>query len=165
MAMQDDVEKVVGVIPNLKRKKGWFKSETVNLVFTGRRMIVAQLTSRMIQDESKRLNEQAKAEGKGFLSRMGTTAFAGVNFYKKYFDMNPEDIIREHADNYVFEKNQISGYKVDRGNQVMDDDGVYRGRPPKIKITAGGGKLEYKFVTGSILPGQAEGIIDGFMKS
>lgn len=155
-------EKVVAVIPNAIKKK-FLSQKAYNLVFTPSRLIVAELTSQMVKDEVKRVNEQKKAEGKGFLSRWGSTMFAGTGVYTRYFEMPPDAILAEQPENFALTADQIQSYKVKDGRTVYEGDDTARRVPPEIEIKTASGKFKYSFGTGGITAREARQTMDTFL--
>ncbi len=98
------MEKVVYIIPNLTYKKGMFKSASVNLVVTDKRLIVAHITKEMLKE--------ARKEAGGFLR--GITS--GFTLYKKYYEMEPEKILQETADNFSIPISEIKEIKLKSGD-------------------------------------------------
>ncbi|MFH1722199.1 MAG: zinc ribbon domain-containing protein [Candidatus Altiarchaeota archaeon] len=156
-------ESVVAVLPIVRRKKGLFGQETFNLVFTQQRIIFAQLTSDMIKVEAKRKNDEAKAEGKGFLSRMASSAFSGYSLHERYPAMAPEDVLAETPGNFSLTPADISSYKVKGGGTYYENDGTARSKPNELEIKSSQGKLKFQFDQGSVSQKEARTLIDTFL--
>jgi len=109
-----DSEQVLGVIPNITRKKGFFGQEAFNLVVTKKRLIFAQLTTAMIKDAADKAAKQAKEEGKGLLGQMFVTATSGFSLFRKYFSMMPEDILHENPSNFDVDLRAVKLARVER---------------------------------------------------
>ena len=103
-------ERVIGVIPNCNT--GMLGTKSYNLVVTNYRLIMAQLTSQMIKQESAMVSQQSKQNGEGILKRMASTMMSGHNLYQRYFNMDPQSIVMETPGNYFVDLRQIRSAKV-----------------------------------------------------
>jgi hypothetical protein len=132
------------VLPSLSRRKGLMGVEAFNAVVTDGRIIFAQQTNQMVQEEAK------KKRG-GFLANMAGAMTAGFNIWKRYLEMPPEQALQETPGNFFIPMNQIRKVKYDGGrtlykkgaftvglNTKDDDDG-----PAKLEIETVAEK--YKF--------------------
>ncbi len=107
-------EKILEVIP-VNWKKSMFKLEPWALVITDKRMLFAKWTQELFKKESERRKEETKEAGGGklkqFFSQMGT----GFSYYKKYYEMTPEEIIGEHNENFALAPNDIVRVDMKKG--------------------------------------------------
>ncbi|BAD86371.1 hypothetical protein TK2182 [Thermococcus kodakarensis KOD1] len=103
-----EMEKVLYVIPNLEYHKGFFKSALVNLVVTDEKIIVAHVKKEMIQ----KAREEAKERGDGFFKRLAS----GWTMHERYYDMSPEDVLKESPENFSIPLNGIKEVKLKGGN-------------------------------------------------
>lgn len=107
-------ETVIGVLANATQARG-FGRKTYNLVVTDQRIILAELTSKMIAAEGERVAKEAKERGENFLAQMGKRALAGVNLFERYYQMAPDAILAENKDNAAIPIAEIRSCDVDRG--------------------------------------------------
>ncbi len=141
---QGYAERLVGVLPGLSRRKGLMSVEAFNAVVTDGRIIFAQQTNKMVQEEAK------KKRG-GFLSNMAGAMSAGFNIWKRYLEMAPEQALQETPGNFFIAMNQIRKVKYDGGrtlykkgaftvgiNTKDDDDG-----PAKLEIETVAEKFKF----------------------
>ena len=133
-------ETIQGIIPNAQ--SGMLGQKAFNLIITDKRLIVATLTSEMIKQEAKRQAEASKAQGEGFFKRMAKTAMAGTSFYKRYFDMTPEQILAEHADNYAIEPSLVKKMRVKQG---YFNEHQSKRTPNELRIKSSDGKNVFRF--------------------
>ena len=140
-----NAEKIIGIVPNLNKKKGWFSWQTFNLVLTDRRVIAAELTSDMIKAEAAKKSREAKEQG--FLKQMISTAFSGYGIYQRYYTMQPDAILSENAGNYALDIARIKSLEVkhkhyERDNKHYDET--------ELLIKADSGKYSFKAVAGGM---------------
>ncbi|NJF25225.1 hypothetical protein [Thermococcus sp. Bubb.Bath] len=102
------MENVLYVIPNLNYHKGFLKSALVNLVLTNQRIIVAHVKKELIQEA----REEAKARGDGFFKRLAS----GWTMHERYYDMSPEDVLKEAPENFSIPLREINEVKLKSGN-------------------------------------------------
>lgn len=140
-------EKILGALPNVSLKKGLFKSILYNLVITDKRMIFARFRKELIKEEAKKRAEKLEEEGRGkvrqFFAKLGT----GLTFYKRYFDMDPEEILKETEGNFFIVPSNVSKIRLKKGSVSYDEDGnVGYENPHTLFITTSSGeKLKLLF--------------------
>ncbi len=139
-------ERIVGVIPAIRRKTGLFSSKTYNLVVTDRRILFAELTQQMATQAAKDAAEEAKAQGKGFFARAAQTALSGHRIYQKYWQMAPDAILAETPGNYAVELRDIVSVQVHAG---MWDEVHGRHDQDEMRIKTHREKMKLTFVQGS----------------
>ncbi len=107
-------EKIIEVVP-VNWKKSMFKQEPWALVITDQRMLFAKWTQELFKKESERRKEETKEAGGGklkqFFSQMGT----GFTYYKKYYEMTPDDILKEHNENFALAPSDIVSLDMKKG--------------------------------------------------
>lgn len=150
-------EKIVGIIPNTHT--GFFGNKCYNLIVTDKRLVVAELTSAMIKESSKKASEESKARGEGILKRMAGTAFSGVNYYDKYFSMPMDQIISENPNNFIIDPSMVN--KIRLSSRYIDADQTRFEN--EIKIKWSGGKTVFKF--NSISKTEAKNILENTFPS
>ncbi|HSW58485.1 MAG TPA: zinc ribbon domain-containing protein [Dehalococcoidales bacterium] len=106
-------EPVIGAI-GAARKTGMFSQESVHIIVTPRRLIIAAFTNEMIK-------QAAKEEGKsGLLSGMIGAATLGYSYYKRYLTMPPEEALKENSQNFSLEKGAIRKARLELGKRRLD---------------------------------------------
>ncbi|MGB9842729.1 MAG: hypothetical protein ACPLN1_00050 [Caldisericia bacterium] len=107
-------EKILEVVP-VNWKKSMFKQEPWALVITDQRMLFAKWTQELFKKESEKRKEETKEAGGGklkqFFSQMGT----GFTYYKKYLEMTPDDILKEHNENFALAPSDIIRLDMKKG--------------------------------------------------
>jgi len=139
-------EAVIGVIANATVART-FGRKTYNLVVTNKRLISAELTSKMIAEEAERVSREAKARGEGFMAQMGKRALAGVNLYQRYYTMPVEDIVAENKDNWSIPIGEIQSCKMD------EEDNGY---PTRLTIQWAQGKNTFTFDAATLGSGRVK---------
>lgn len=130
-------EPVLGVVPNLARKKGLLSYENFNLIVTPRRLIFALATQKMLADAAKQAADEAKAEGKGLLGRMVSTMASGFVFHRRYLEMEPEAILRETQGNFALDPRIIKSIRLVMGDSDENE-------PDKVIIQTVSGKMQFQ---------------------
>jgi hypothetical protein len=92
-------ERVIGVIPTARIKTGMFSSKAYTLVFTNRRLILAEMTKQLLAAEIERSRAAAKAQGGGFFSQWGAQLKTSFTFGAQYLTANPDAILAETPGN------------------------------------------------------------------
>lgn len=139
-------EKVLGAIPNVSLKKGLFKSVIYNLIVTNERLLFAKFRKELFKEEARERAEELEEQGKGkirqFFAKLGT----GFTFYKRYLDMDPEDILKETEDNFFLTPQAVRSIKLKRGRVSYDEDGDEYQNPHTLLITTTSGeKMKFLF--------------------
>jgi hypothetical protein len=107
-------ERIVSIIPNLKKPKSFGRWDTYNLIVTERRCIFAMLTSDMLNRAIKEANEQGKQQGKGFLDRWGDQISASMGYWRRYESMDPASALSENKENFSFDRSAVKKAYVSR---------------------------------------------------
>jgi hypothetical protein len=105
------VETVLGAIV-VRKPKSMGRWDTYTGVITSQRLIIAQMTSKMITDAAKQSRDQAKAEGKGFFGQWADQLRATWNYSQRYLSMQPQSILNETPGNFAIDNTTISSIKV-----------------------------------------------------
>jgi hypothetical protein len=106
-------ERIVSIVPNLKKPKSFGRWDTYNLVVTDRRCVIAFLTADMLNRAIKEANERGKSEGKGFMDRWGDQMSASLEYWRRYESMDPEAILMENRENFTIELSAVKKAYVD----------------------------------------------------
>jgi len=125
-------EQVVGIIPDLKHKKGLLKYEPCNVIVTGSRLIVAIMTKQMRK------------------------ALADTSPEEKYRGMAIEDILSETEGNFAITADEIKRIRVERGS---GGDIEVSGGPDRLIIKSTAGKHLFTFGTKSISAKEARALL------
>lgn len=134
-------EKILGVIANAKKPKMLGASwDTYNLVVTERRMIMAQLTQKMMNAAIAEAQAKAKAEGKGFFGVWADQMSAMFRYAIRYETMAPDAVLAETPGNFALENSQIA--VVDLSLKDNEDSSQYN--EFKMVIKSAGGKFEFR---------------------
>lgn len=131
-------ENVLGVVEDLRT--GFLGRNSYNMVLTDRRLIFAKYSTELMKQEREKAMEGAK--DKGFFGKWKASISSGFNFHKRYYSMEPQDILQEDEDNYEISPKDISSIKlIDRGFDMGSD----KREPNEMKIKWSGGKEKFKF--------------------
>jgi len=125
-------EQIVGIIPDLKHKKGFLKYEACNVIVTDRRLIVARMTKQMRK------------------------VLASTSAEEKYRGMAIEDILSETEGNFAIDASGIKRLRVERG---AGGDIDTSGGPDRLIIKSTAGKHVFTFGTKSISAKDAKAIL------
>jgi hypothetical protein len=128
-------ETVVGVIPNLSRRKGLLGIENFNIVITTQRLVFATLTEQMLKDNAAQVNRATQTEGKNVFARSAAMMTAQANFAQRYLTLSPEAALAETPGNFAVPHSQIKSIKL---SAAQDDDEV-----DQIKIESTQGKFQF----------------------
>ena len=127
-----DAETIVGIIPDLKHKKGLLKYESCNVIVTNNRLIVARMTKEI------------------------RSALADTSAEEKYRGMAIEDILSETEGNLAIEASGIKRLHVERG---AGSDIDTSGGPDRLIIKSTAGKHVFTFGTKSISAKEAKALL------
>jgi hypothetical protein len=130
---------VRGIIPNVHA--GLLGQKAFNIIITETDLIIAQMTSAMVNQEIKKVKEESKNTGEGFLKRMASTMTVGYHIHERYFSMSPEQILNETPGNMIISNNSIKKIRIEMGR--IYEEG--KSQPNTLKIVWDGGKLKYAF--------------------
>lgn len=125
-------EQVVGIIPDLKHKKGLLKYEPCNVIVTGSRLIVAIMTKQMRKS-------------------LGDTPLD-----QKYRGMTMDSILTETQGNFAIAAEEIKRIRVERGS---GGDIEVSGGPDRLIVRTTSGKHLFTFGTKSISAKEARALL------
>lgn len=132
-------ENVLGIIPNVQ--SGLLGTKSFNLIVIDKGIIVAQFTNKMLKEEAKKTNQDAKERGDGFLKRIGNQMTSRASFHERYLSMSKDQIISETDGNYFISEPEIKKIRVKSGQNFEDD----KSTPHQIKIVYSSGKAKFSF--------------------
>jgi len=133
------IEKMVGLVPLVRKPKSFGRSDTYTLILTESRMVFAQLTGDMMKQAAAEAQRKGKEEGKGFLARWGDQLKACSSFAERYWQMAPEAALGETKGNFALPNASVRKIKVSTKGGSDDDESF-----TELKIEAASGKLEYR---------------------
>ncbi|MCX6653800.1 MAG: zinc ribbon domain-containing protein [Candidatus Bathyarchaeota archaeon] len=84
-------ERIISIVPNLKKPKSFGRWDTYNLIVTDKRCVFAILTADMLNKSIQEANEQGKAQGKGVMDRWGDQMSATMGYWRRYESMDSWD--------------------------------------------------------------------------
>jgi len=134
------IEKLLGVIPLVRKPKSFGRSDTYTLILTDSRMVFALLTSDMMKTAAAEAQRKGKEEGKGFLARWADQLKACSSFAERYWEMSPDAALGETKGNFALANSSVRRIKVSSKGGSDDDDESYT----ELKIESTAGKLEYR---------------------
>ena len=137
-------ERIVAIVPNLKKPKSFGRWDTYNLIVTERRCIFATLTSEMLNRAIKEANEQGKTEGKGFMDRWGDQLSASMGYWRKYESIEPEAALRENKENFAIDLSTVKNNKTNRKDRQGQGRNAPRVHYWEVTIKTRGGKFEFE---------------------
>ncbi len=130
-------EKVTGVIPDLRT--GMFGNKSYSLVVTDRRLIFAEITNELLKQEREKAVSDS---GGGFMSKWKASMGSHYSFHERYYDMDPDDTLKENQNNFEIRPDQIRSVKL-RSSNAWSNDG--KQSPNKMVVKWTGGKNKYNF--------------------
>ncbi len=130
-------ERIIGVVPNLNT--GMFGQSSFTLVVTNYRLIFAEVTKQLLNQERERAT--AGVQNEGMMSRWKASMSSHFNFHNRYHNMPPQSILQESPNNYELRPDQIKTVKVRAGhydygsNQQLSNKMVIKSTIGKKKFT------------------------------
>ena len=137
-------ETVIGVIPTARIKTGLFSSKAFTLVFTDRRLILAEMTKELRSAEIERARAEAKAQGGGRLSQFGAQLKTSVRFGSQYMGADPAAILAETPGNAAVSPADVRSLKIERKTRNAGSDDDFEQQFLKITIETAAGKQTYE---------------------
>ncbi len=131
-------EKVIGVIPNLG--SGMLGQHSHTLVVTNYRMIFAEVTKQLLNQERERA--VAGVQDEGMMSRWKAQMSSHFNFHNRYYNMPPQSILQESPNNYELRPDQIKSVKIKAGHYDYGSGQQYSN---KMVIKSSIGKKKFTF--------------------
>jgi hypothetical protein len=137
-------ETVIGIIPTARIKTGMFSSKAYTLVFTNRRLILAEATKQLVTAEIERSRAAAKGQGGGFFSQWGAQLKTSFSFGAQYLSMHPEAILAETPGNGALTPADVREIKIERKSRSAGGDSDMETDFLKITIEASTGKHTFE---------------------
>ncbi len=136
-------EKTIGLIPLLKKPKSFGRWDTYAMIITDRRSLFPQITGDMIKEAAAEAQRKGKEEGKGFMTRWADQLKATFNYAQRYWNIPPEDILKETPGNFAVENADIREIKIRRKEERRGSNNVTSQTYTEVQIDATSGKLAY----------------------
>ena len=137
-------ERIVAIVPNLKKPKSFGRWDTYNLIVTERRCIFASVTADMLNRAIKEANEQGKAQGKGFMDRWGDQISSTMGYWRKYESIEPETALRENKENFSFDISAVKSTNMNRKTRQSNVKNAIRAYYWEVTIDTRGGKYNFE---------------------
>jgi len=137
-------EAVVGVIPTARIKTGFFSSRTFTLVFTDRRLILAEATKELVNAETERARAAAKEKGGGSFSQWSAQLKSGFSFGAHYVGTDPLAILAESPGNSALGLGDVRTIKIERKTRTVGGDDGVDAQFLKVTIETATGKQTYE---------------------
>jgi hypothetical protein len=137
-------ETVIGVIPTARIKTGLFSSKAFTLVFTDRRLILAEMTKQLQAAEVERSKAAAKERGGGVFSQLGAQLKASFSFGSQYMAADPAAILAETPGNGALAPADVRSMKLERKTRNAGSDDDFEQKFLRITIETGGGRQTYE---------------------
>ena len=115
-------ETVNGIIPTARIKTGFFSSKAYTLVFTDRRLILAEATKQLLNAEIERSRAAAKEQGGGFFSQWGAQLKTSFSFGAQYLGAGPAAILAETPGNSAPTPADVRAMKIARQTRNAGSD-------------------------------------------
>lgn len=105
-------EKMLRLIPVLKKPKSFGRWDTYSLIITNQRTIFAQLTANMLKEAAAKAQRKGKEEGKGFFSRWADQLKATMAYSERYWNIAPDEALNENPGNFDIPNQEIKLIKI-----------------------------------------------------
>jgi hypothetical protein len=135
--------KVITVLPQAKKMKMLGLADVYTIVFTADQAIMARLSNEVVKDVIQKSQARSKAEGKGWLAKVGDQMKAFYNAHVRYLEMIPEEILAENKENFALPHAQVSAVKLRTGFESGGEDGP-GDEYTEIEFQATSGKYKYR---------------------
>ena len=136
-------EQVKCVLHNIKKSKMFGTPEAFNVAVTDSRCIFARLTPDLLKKAAAEANEAGKAEGKGFLGRLGDQMSATMGYGNRYLNYTPEQILQETKDNFAINFTDIKSIDFKEKRRVQDAENIIRRIYGEVTFDTAQGKTSY----------------------
>ncbi len=137
-------ETVIGFIPSARIKTGLFSSKAYTLVFTNRRLILAEATKQLLNAEIERSRAAAKEQGGGFFSQWGAQLKTSFSFGAQYLGADPAAILAETPGNSALNPGDVRVMKIERKTRGSGDEDAIESDYLRITIETAAGKQTFE---------------------
>jgi len=110
-------EKMLGLIPLLKKPKSFGRWDSYAVVITDQRTIFAQMTANMLKEAAMEAQKKGKEEGKNFFARWADQLKATMAYSNRYWEITPEAALNENPGNFAIPNQDIKQIKIKRKTQ------------------------------------------------
>ncbi|SET34164.1 hypothetical protein SAMN05660297_02099 [Natronincola peptidivorans] len=138
----NEEERIIGFIPEMKKKTGLFSSTIYTLVVTNTRILFVQLAPARAKEVAQQAIQQAKAEGKGYFHRSMEAMMSRRRIMEVYRSMKPEEILHETRGNFYIENQSIQKVKITSDSGYLDES--YKDGKSTMVITTNIEKIKLK---------------------
>jgi hypothetical protein len=111
-------EKMLGLIPVLRKPKSFGRWDTYALIITDQRTIFAQMTANMLKEAAAEAQRKGKEEGKGFFSRWADQLKATMAYSNRYWDIPPDEALGENPGNFAIPNQEIRQIRIKQKSQA-----------------------------------------------
>ncbi len=136
-------EQIAAVIPLVRKPKSFGRSDTYTVVLTDSRIVFAELTGDMMKEAVTEAQRKGKEEGKGFFARWGDQLKATMNYSERYWQMSPDEALRENPKNFAIQNASVKKIKVSAKDTSSGSDDSGRSYT-ELKIESSAGKYEFR---------------------
>jgi hypothetical protein len=135
-------ETVIGLIPTARIKTGLFSSKAYTLVFTDRRLLLAEMTKQLVTAETERARAAAKEQGGGRLSQWSAQLKTSVAFGAQYLGADPAAILAETPGNVALNPGDVRSIRIERKTRNAGSEDLEQ-LHLRITIETAAGKQTY----------------------
>lgn len=141
-APQAPAEPILAAIPGLQRRKGFLGIgvETMNMVVTPQRLIVAMVSQQMMKEAVAAARDQAKGEGKNWLGQVAAQMGWMQLICRQYASMHPDAILAQYPGSFAIPNASVSRIRFKESS--MDDDGSTTAAQMILETTGGKHRFE-----------------------
>lgn len=118
-------------IMKTSRKLSLLKTVTCYVIFMKDKLILAHLSPALQKSESKKVSDEIKSSGKGFIKKSASMMKYWADYHKKYYSMSENDILAEDTSNIVIPYSSLSEVYFKSTSETIEKDNtshVYDGK-------------------------------------
>ncbi|MFO7791570.1 MAG: hypothetical protein R6W73_01125 [Candidatus Saliniplasma sp.] len=131
-------ERVMGIVPRLST--GLFGQNSYTLVVTNYRLIFAEVTNQLLNQERERAVSSVQNEG--MMTKWKASMSSHSDFHNRYYKIPPQSILQESPNNYELRPGQVNSVKIKTG--FHSQEYTQRGTS-KMIIKSSIGKKKFTF--------------------
>jgi hypothetical protein len=136
-------ERVVSVVPTLKKMKFLGQWDTYALMITDKRSIFCFITGEMVKQGIKEAQEAAKAKGEGFWGQWAAQLDTSFFYTQRYKQMTPEQAIREQPNNFAIDHGSMRKVVLWRKNHPNQKGQILKTVFWEVEFESNRGKEKY----------------------
>ncbi|MFP4483159.1 MAG: hypothetical protein ACLFN0_10295 [Thermovirgaceae bacterium] len=133
-------ERVLGVLGGTM-KLGLFKTASMAMIVTSRRLVFAEVTNDMVVAEAERIRKQSAAEKPGFFGRMAMALNANKELLAGLGQCDPDEIAAGGPKNFVIPLESVIMGRVS-GKEKFHSDGEYQKSETVVLVKTADKKYE-----------------------